>query len=245
MDETKFITPNWPAPKNVKAFSSTRCGGFSRGPYASLNVGQHVGDDINLVYANRDLLPHTQDIVWLSQIHSTTCVELISTRKQNMTADAGYTAIPGIVCAVMSADCLPILLCNRSGSLVAAVHAGWKGLAAGIVENIVQKLACEKNEILAWLGPAISQAHFEVGNNVRTALIDYPAAFIRNKQSDQYRVDLYQIARDKLAAVGVHDIYGGDHCTYSENNLFFSHRRSTHQGLIHTGRMVSAIYLHP
>ncbi|MFT6898369.1 MAG: YfiH family protein [Paraglaciecola sp.] len=245
MAELKFITPDWPAPKNVKTFCSTRGGGFSRRPYDSLNVGEHVGDDLNLVYANRDLLPHTQDIVWLSQTHSTNCVELTSTSQQNIAADAGYTSQPGVVCAVMSADCLPILLCNKSGSRVAAVHAGWKGLAAGIIENMVQNFSDDKNEILAWLGPAISQAHFEVGENVRTALGDYPGAFIRKKQPEKYMADLYQIAREKLATAGVHNIYGGNHCTYGENKLFFSHRRSTHQGLLHTGRMVSAIYLQP
>jgi YfiH family protein len=245
MGELKFITPDWPAPVNVKAFCSTRGGGFSHGSYDSLNVAEHVGDDFNLVNANRDLLPYTQDIVWLSQIHSATCVELINTSKQNIAADASLTTLPGIVCAVMSGDCLPILLCNKNGSLVAAVHAGWKGLAAGIIENTLQKFACEKNEILAWLGPGISQPHFEVGEKVRTALCDYPEAFIRKKQPDKYMADLYQIARAKLAAGGVHGIYGGNHCTYGERKLFFSHRRSTHQGHIHTGRMVSAIYLRP
>ncbi|MFQ3220430.1 MAG: YfiH family protein [Paraglaciecola sp.] len=243
MAELKFITPDWPAPINVKAFCSTRGGGFSCRPYDSLNVGEHVGDDLNLVYANRDLLPQTQDIVWLNQNHSTTSVELTRSSKQKIAADASYTTKVGIVCAVMSADCLPILLCNKSGSLVAAIHAGWKGLAAGIIENTVQNFVSDKNEILAWLGPAISQAHFEVGDNVYAALGDYPGAFIPNKQPDKYRANLYQIAREKLAAAGVYDIYGGNHCTYGESKLFFSHRRSTHEGLHHTGRMVSAIYL--
>jgi YfiH family protein len=243
MAELKFITPDWPAPINVKAFCSTRGGGFSRRPYDSLNVGGHVGDDLNLVYANRDLLPQTQDIVWLNQNHSTTSVELNSTRKQNIAADASYTTKVGIVCAVMSADCLPILLCNKSGSLVAAIHAGWKGLAAGIIENTVHNFVCDENEIIAWLGPAISQAHFEVGENVYAALGDHPGAFMSHKQPDKYMANLYQIAREKLAAAGVYDVYGGNHCTYGESKLFFSHRRSTHEGLLHTGRMASAIYL--
>lgn len=243
MGGLKFITPDWPAPVKVNAFCSTRGGGFSHGPYGSLNVGDHVGDDINLVNANRDLLPYTQDIVWLRQIHSATCIELTSSSKQNIAADAGYTTKAGIVCAVMSADCLPVLLCNKSGTLVAAVHAGWKGLAAGIIENTLRKFAGKKNEILAWLGPAISQAHFEVGENVHTAFTDYPEAFNRGKQPGKYMADLYQIAREKLTAGGVNDIYGGNHCTYAQSELFFSHRRSTQQGLIHTGRMVSAIYL--
>lgn len=243
MDTPRFIIPSWPAPQNVKTFCTTRCGGFSHGPYNSLNVGAHVGDDETLVSANRDLLPRTENIIWLSQIHSNICVKLSRNMRQNIAADASCTKIPGLICAVMSADCLPILLCNKRGTVVAAVHAGWKGLAAGIIENSLEHFNERPEDILAWLGPGISQQYFEVGEAVLNAFADHPHAFRSTRKPDKYLADLYRIARDKLMALGIKDIFGGDYCTYRQSELFFSHRRSSKQGTIHTGRMVCAIYL--
>jgi hypothetical protein len=247
-----FIKPDWPAPKNVQAFTSCRMGGFSRPPFDEFNIAQHVGDDTEIVEKNRQLLPNFQQFVWLNQIHSNICVELNqqTSRQHNLLqADACYTHTKQQVCAVMTADCLPILLCNKQGTSVAAVHAGWRGLADGIIENTVQGMHVEPTQLMAWIGPAISQANFEVGSDVKCAFEKYPQAFIKGQQTDKYLADLALIARVKLAALGINQVFGGDYCTYANENMFFSHRRTVHQTaenaniVATTGRMVSAIYL--
>jgi polyphenol oxidase len=245
--EPYFITPNWPAPSNIQAYTSCRMGGDSLPPFDTFNVGLHVGDDRIRVEHNRGKLPHIEQYQWLTQTHSNVCIELPSTQQSMPAADACFTAQINQVCAVMTADCLPILLCNTQGDKVAAVHAGWRGLANNIIENTIQQMNCGNQSILAWLGPAISQQYFEVGKDVKQAFAHYPDAFIPSVNfsvdEPKYLANLYAIALKKLAAIGILNVYGGDYCTYGQDDLFFSHRRATHQGLSTTGRMVTSIYI--
>jgi YfiH family protein len=245
----RLIQPNWPAPGNVKALSTTREGGVSHVPYAGLNLGLHVQDDSQLVWQNRQLLMTAahlpQQPYWLNQTHSTDVVSLVGQShdaEQLPAADASVTQMAGQVCLVMTADCLPLLICDKAGSQVAAIHAGWRGLLDGVIENTLAKLSAAPNDLLVWLGPAISQAHFQVGSEVRDAFITHDpqasSAFIAD--GDKWLADLYLLARQRLQALTVNatDIYGGDHCTYRETDLFYSYRRD-HQ----TGRQASLIYL--
>jgi YfiH family protein len=243
--ELLLIKPDWPAPPNVLAYTTTRQGGRSTGNYKGLNLALHVGDDRDTVLSNRQLLPHHEDIVWLDQIHSATCIALKAGCAQEQSADASVSSDVGLVCAVMTADCLPMLICDKQGKQVAAIHAGWRGLAEGVIENTLLKLNGESGQLLAWLGPAISQTHFEVGEEVRQAFADYPDAFIQSPEPTKYLADLYQIARLKLSSLGVMKIYGGEYCTYAQPELFYSHRRASHLDKGNTGRMLSAIYLLP
>lgn len=237
----------------MQAFTSCRSGGFSAAPFDEFNIAQHVGDDVSSVEKNRQLLPNFQRFVWLNQTHSNICVQLDQNTKQQNTiqADACFTNTKQQVCAVMTADCLPILFCDQQGTSVAAVHAGWRGLADGVIENTVQSMSVEPTQLLAWIGPAISQANFEVGSEVKAAFAQYPQAFIHSQQpnNDKYLADLVLIAKIKLAALGINHVFGGEYCTYADEELFFSHRRTVHHTLkkantvATTGRMVSVIYL--
>mgnify|MGYP003677763325 CR=1 FL=1 len=247
MTEIVLLKPDWQAPTNVVAYTSCRAGGQSLPPFDSFNVAQHVGDDPDVVELNRHKLPNQQNFVWLQQVHSNLCLELPLQDNSSLAVDAVFTQQAMQVCAVMTADCLPILLCDKQGTRVAAVHAGWRGLADGIIENSVQQMNVSGANLLAWLGPAISQQCFEVGKEVYQVFSAYPQAFVPSANSTEsepkYLADLYAIARSKLKSLGIDNITGGDFCTYSQESLFFSHRRATHQGLNTTGRMVSAIYL--
>lgn len=239
-----MFTPAWPAPANVKAVSSSRKGGESDGLFQSLNLGTHVGDSVDVVTRNR-LLFQTQAAmpgqpVWLNQTHGTRCITLSSGDISDINADASFSRQPGLICAVMTADCLPIVICNRLGTEVAAVHAGWRGLCNGIIENTLQMFT-QPVDCMAWLGPAISQHHFEVGAEVRTAFIEQEpeaaAAFIPG-EAGKWFADLYLLARQRLTRRGINAIYGADHCTYQQNTDFFSYRRDGQ-----TGRMATAIWL--
>ncbi|WP_339723963.1 peptidoglycan editing factor PgeF [uncultured Paraglaciecola sp.] len=249
-----YIQANWPAPNNVRAFTSCRSGGFSRPPFDSFNLAQHVGDDQHLVNKNRQLLPNYKNFTWLNQTHSNHCVDLGECGTDGdlaLEADACFATSKKQVCAVMTADCLPILFCDQQGSCVAAVHAGWRGLADGVIENTVSKMPVNAKTLMAWMGPAISQQHFEVGEEIKEIFSDYPQAFRQNQQTSEqkYFADLYHIAKQKMLALGITHIFGGEYCTYKQEDLFFSHRRITHQAANRemptatTGRIVSAIYL--
>lgn len=245
----RLIAANWPAPHNVKALSTTRLGGVSNPPYGGLNLGLHVQDDSALVWQNRQLLMTTaylpQQPYWLNQTHSTDVVSLVGqphNPAQLPAADASVTMLAGQVCLVMTADCLPLLICDKAGTQVAAIHAGWRGLLDGVIENTITKLSAQPKDLLVWLGPAISQAHFQVGSEVRDAFITHDpqanSAFIAD--GDKWLADLYLLARQRLQTLTVNaaDIYGGDHCTYRETDLFYSYRRDRQ-----TGRQASLIYL--
>lgn len=243
-DNISILQPDWPAPAHIKAFVTTRCGGVSQAPFASLNLGTHVGDDPQAVLQNRhrvqELLNAQLKPQWLNQVHGTTVVQ--ATKQTLATvpdADASTTQISGLPCVVMTADCLPVLLCDEQGQQVAAAHAGWRGLEAGILEATVATFA-KPQKILAWLGPAIGPSAFEVGAEVREAFLRHDAqaeqAFHPSHRLGHYLADIYLLAKLRLKAVGVEAIYGGNFCTYTQQELFFSYRRDGK-----TGRMAAFI----
>ncbi len=244
---TPWITPSWPAPKHVHACSTTRAAGVSTGPYEGLNLGAAVGDDESAVTENRGILSTTlaleQPPLWLSQQHSKRVI-LASEHQADIPADGCISQRVGEVCVVLGADCLPVLLCDVAGTRVAAVHAGWRGIAAGIIEATVARLGTDPVSLLAWLGPAIGPRAYVVGNEVRETFLikDAATANAFNPASGAgWHADLYQLARLSLQRAGVNHTYGGDHCTYSEAEHFYSFRRN---GIC--GRMASLIWInHP
>jgi YfiH family protein len=230
---------------NVKALQTTRMGGVSLAPYASLNLGAHVNDDTAAVATNRQLLmPYLpSEPVWVNQVHGIEVIDAAqSTCLQN--ADAAFTTQLNVVCVTMTADCLPVLLCDKAGTVVAAVHAGWRGLCDGAIEAAVHKMQVPKSEILVWLGPAIGPNAFEVGEEVRAQFIqhDQQATQAFKPHGDKWLCNMYLIAQQRLKALGVTQIYGGgvneDFCTYTDEARFFSFRRDNI-----TGRMASLIWL--
>lgn len=241
--DLEFIIPDWPAPANVKALSTTRRGGVSREPYAALNLGSHVSDDPQAVATNRALLSqHTPtEPLWLTQVHGKTVVNAACTCP-HAEADASIARMANRICAIMTADCLPVLFCDKKGTAVGAAHAGWRGLNEGVLEATVRAMQTPPGEILAWLGPAIGPDAFEVGAEVRAAFIAHDnaaaSAFHSGSSEGKWLADLYQLARQRLATCGVTQIYGGDRCTFTEHETFFSYRRNGT-----TGRMASLIWL--
>lgn len=240
-----WIEPDWPAPPAVRAVCTTRAGGVSRRPYASLNLGDHVGDDPAAVAHNRRLLRERLELPaeprWLRQVHGC-AVAGVESPEPECEADAAVAFGPGAVCAVLTADCLPVLLCDRSGTRVAAVHAGWRGLAEGVIEAALTRLDTPPERLLAWLGPAIGPDAFEVGGEVRERFLatggPRAADAFRPAPGSKWLADLYRLARLRLAAAGVTAVFGGGLCTFSEPARFFSYRRD---GV--TGRMASLIWL--
>lgn len=242
-----FINPDWPSPSNVRALTTLRTGGFSQGPYQSFNLAFHTEDDPVRVEQNRQLLNRYHHLprnpVWLSQVHSdhVICVDDIPDDAEIPEADGAWSKHPGRVCAVMTADCLPVLFCNRQGTRVAAVHAGWRGLASGIVSRGVRVMEEPAEQLLAWLGPAIGPRAFEVGSDVVQAFTEKDASNVKAfKQVDDshWLCDMYHLARNELNALGLSAIYGGDFCTYEDADRFYSYRRDGK-----TGRMASLIWL--
>ena len=248
-----YIEPDWPAPASVMALCTTREAGNSAAPYNSFNLGSHVGDDDGAVRANRGLLgrilPPGCKIQWLSQVHGTRVVEALCDDAQPQ-ADALWTESPGIACAVMTADCLPVLFCTAEGDRVAAAHAGWRGLLHGVLEASVATLAVNPAEIMAWLGPAIGPRAFEVGPEVREAFLaavpdgdsaPVAACFAPSPGHDGYYLaDLYSLARLRLRQMGIKRLFGGGFCTFSQPDRFYSYRRDGR-----TGRMASLILIRP
>lgn len=240
---TDWLVPDWPAPAGVRACVTTRSGGISQSPFDSFNLGDHVNDDPQAVAENRRRLRDALDCqpAWLSQVHGIRVVEADPARVQE--ADASWSATPGVACAILTADCLPALFCDRAGTRVAAAHAGWRGLAGGMLEATLDALDCLPGEVLVWLGPAIGPEAFEVGPEVREAfLVGHPqadATFRPSANPGKYLADLYQLARIRLAARGVTAVYGGGLCTWSDPR-FYSYRRAAR-----TGRFASLIWLAP
>lgn len=236
-----WLAPDWPAPARVRACVTTRAGGVSQPPFDSCNLGDHVGDDPQAVAENRRRLQQALNCrpAWLSQVHGIRVVEADPALVQE--ADASWSGTPGVASAILTADCLPVLFCDRAGTRVAAAHAGWRGLAAGMLEAALDALDREPEEVLVWLGPAIGPDAFEVGPEVREAfLAGYPqaeAAFRPGTHPGKYLADLYQLARIRLAARGVTAVYGGGLCTWSDPR-FYSYRR-----VARTGRFASLIWL--
>lgn len=252
MRDLEFIQPNWPAPANVKTLQTTRFGGVSLPPYASFNLGAHVGDDVTAVTENRQRLGTylPSQPVWVNQVHG---IEVIDAAKNTslQNADASFTTQANVVCVTMTADCLPLLLCNKAGTVVSAVHAGWRGLCDGVIEAAVKKMAVPSADILAWLGPAIGPNVFEVGDDVRQQFMRLdPLAeqafrpHSEHQLNTKWLCNIYLIAQQRLNALGVRHIYGAgineDFCTYTDEARFFSYRRDNI-----TGRMASMIWLVP
>lgn len=237
-----WLSPDWPAPANVRACVTTRGGGISQAPFDSLNLGAHVDDDPRAVAENRRRLSERLACrpSWLEQVHGTTVVEADPGRLP--TADASWSATPGTACTIMTADCLPTLFCDRAGTRVAAAHAGWRGLAAGVLEATVDSLGVPGDELLVWLGPAIGPRAFEVGGEVRDAFIgshvEAQAAFVPSANPGRFMADIYHLARIRLAAHGVTAVHGGGFCTFSDSERFYSYRRSSR-----TGRFASLVWL--
>lgn len=260
MDED-WIVPDWPAPPRVRALQTTRAGGVSVGGYASLNLGDHVGDDPAAVAQNRALLRRglPAEPVWLKQVHGNIVIDGDSAGGVPE-ADAAVARKPGTVCAVLTADCLPLLLCDQDGMVVGAAHAGWRGLAGGVVEAAVRAMEVAPERLLVWLGPAIGPQAFEVGDEVRQAFMAHdpqaakafvPASAIHAQNSQlltlhsspltkKWLADIYLLARQRLALLGVERVYGGGLCTYGDAERFYSYRRGRA-----TGRMASLIWLDP
>ncbi|EKE01851.1 MAG: hypothetical protein ACD_21C00034G0005 [uncultured bacterium] len=243
---SNYIKPSWPAPKNVKAFTTKRTGGVSKPPYDGFNFGLHTGDDPNDVLANRKKLYQELDLpsepFWLKQEHTNTAIHLQqNTNLIEPVADAAFATTPGLVCAVMTADCVPILVCDRKGTIVAAIHAGWRGIAAGIIESTIKAMNINPTELLAWLGPAIGANAFETGDDVREIFIKHnpeaKKAFVMHQ--DRFLANIYLLASQRLNSAGVTAIYGGEYCTFTQKELFFSFRRDG----ANSGRMASLIWL--
>ena len=241
----KWIEPDWPAPARVRALSTTRDGGLSEGVFAGLNLGAHVGDEPARVEANRARLQQAAQIPgplnWLNQVHGTAVHPVSNQHDAVPDADAACAHEAGRACIVMTADCLPVLFCDRAGTVVAAAHAGWRGLAAGVLEATLDSLDVPAAEVLVWLGPAIGPQSFEVGAEVREAFVAQLAAaeqaFVPSVNAGRFMADIYQLARLRLATRGVTAVYGGGYCTVTDPR-FFSYRRSPR-----TGRFASLIWL--
>jgi YfiH family protein len=242
----EWIVPGWPAPASVRAFVTTRPGGVSTGEHASMNLGLSSGDAPGNVAQNRAivraLLP--SEPAWLAQAHGTEVADLDAPAgPEPPRADAAVTSTPGRVAVVLTADCLPLFFCDRAGRRVAVAHAGWRGLAAGVAENAARAIGVPPDEVLAWMGPAIGPEAFEVGPEVREAFVredpEARAAFHVHTPG-KYLADLYVLARQRLARVGVTNVYGGAFCTWSETERFFSYRRAQK-----SGRMGAFIWMIP
>lgn len=236
-----WLIPDWPAPATVKSCITTRAGGVSVAPFASFNLGDHVDDRPQSVAANRLHLASQLQVqpAWLRQVHGVTVVA--ADPANVVEADASWTATPGVACTVMTADCLPALFCDRAGTRVAAAHAGWRGLAAGVLERAADSLQVAPGEVMVWLGPAIGQPSFEVGGEVVEAFVSqHPQtveAFIASVNGGRFMADIYALARLRLAAHGVTAVYGGGLDTYHDPR-FYSYRRAAR-----TGRFASLIWL--
>lgn len=239
-----WILPDWPVPPPVRALVTTRHGGVSTGPYASLNLGSAVNDDPDAVAENRALvrahLP--SEPRWLKQVHGNGVVTADSVATP-VAADASVTRSPGVVCVIQMADCMPVLLAARDGSVIGIAHAGWRGLAGGVVERTVEAMQADPAAVIAWLGPAIGPEAFEVGDEVRAAFVAHDAAAanaFRPLQPGKWLADLFSLARQRLVRSGVTAVHGGGLCTVADPIRFFSHRRDRV-----TGRMGAFLWIDP
>lgn len=238
-----FLWADWPAPAHIRAGTTLRSGGFSLAPYDWLNLGTHTGDCVDTVHRNRDALRSALALpgkpVWLEQSHGTNVVTADAPVTE--AADASIAQQPATVCAVLTADCLPVVFCDQGGSCWAAAHAGWRGLAAGVLEATVERLPVRAQQVLAWLGPAIGATHFEVGAEVRDAFMasdpKVEAMFVPSNRPGRYFADIYALARARLQRIGVERIYGGGQCTVDDSDRFYSYRRGSP-----TGRMATLVW---
>jgi len=247
MNSSQHVLPaDWPAPENIRACTTLRTGGVSFNTFESWNLADHVADDADSVFKNRTILVDRLNIptspIWLQQVHGVNIFQVEpGVTKDLPTADGSYTDQKDLVCCVLTADCLPVLITNIQGSEVAAIHAGWRGLAKGVVEVALKQFNSKREDLLVWLGPAIGPEVFEVGEEVRSAFLchdpDAHKAFMRSK-NDTLLANIYQLARQRLQIAGVTRVFGGDYCTFTEDDKFFSYRRHAI-----TGRMASLIWM--
>ncbi len=256
----RYISPDWPA-VNVKSLITTRISGESLGEYSGFNLATHVGEDRKLTEQNRERLYSDigARVAWMEQVHGTDIVTLSggekgASLKAGLDADGVYSSSRGCVCAVLTADCLPVLLCNKEGTEVAALHAGWRGLANGVIVEGVGHFSSPPDQLLAYLGPAISQDNFEVGKEVYDAFeaqrvngrfsygVDHAFKLSPcnsgSNSGGKYLADLYALAQSELISLGVTCIYGGSYCTFEDSSRFYSYRRDGQ-----TGRMASLIWI--
>lgn len=246
MSGPELIFPDWPSPAGVRAAFTLREHGVSRPPFGTFNIGAHVGDEPRAVAENRARLRASLGLpaepVWLEQVHGNRVVDLDTQTSLDPPgpADAAVTRAGGRVCAIQVADCMPVLFAAADGSAVGAAHAGWRGLAGGVLEATARAMKTPPAGLLAWMGPAIGQLHFEVGEEVRTAFLSTDAgaaaAFAAN-QRGRWQCDLYALAKRRLAALGVRAVHGGGWCTYADAGRFFSYRRDGR-----CGRMAALIW---
>ena len=256
MSTLAVIRPQWPAPDNVHAFTTTRHGGFSLAPYDDFNLGAYAGDNLEVVLQNRKvldaLLPHSP--YWIKQVHGSHVLFVQGSNSgihENVVeADASFTQTPQTVLSILSADCMSVLFTNKTGTAIAAAHAGWRGLCAGVLENTVtlflQEHAEQADQLMAWIGPSISAKYYEVGKDVRDAFfraaeqrghVLSASCFEKSTNAQRYMADLPRIAKERLFAMGLTEVSGGDLCTYSEPDRFYSYRRQNP-----TGRFASLIW---
>lgn len=240
----EYIVPDWPVPENIASVVTTRIGGCSGQVYQSLNLGEHVKDDKKNVYKNRQIIKDDlqlpNDPVWLEQVHGARVLSLNEYTAKDNIADAAWTNKQGTVCAVLTADCLPVIFCDVEGENIAVAHAGWRGLVAGVLENTLQALPSENNKVMCWLGPAIGPNKFEVGEEVFKKFTAKDASHqnaFQPQDNGKHMADICQLAKNILTKHSVRSIYGGEHCTYSESDKFFSYRREGE-----TGRMATLIF---
>lgn len=242
-----WIKPDWVVPEHVACVSTTRCGGFSQGNFSGFNLASHVGDRIQDVARNREILSKFLSLpdepCWLDQQHSARVIKLPKGDDHGMQADAVYTTTPGVVCGVLTADCLPVLFSDLEGSCIAVAHAGWRGLLSGVLENTLDVLPVSSSRLFCWLGPAIGPSKFKVGEDLRKQFLmkscEHAVAF-HMILPGQFLVDIYQIANNILTSKGVRFISGGGYCTYTQRQKFFSYRRDGK-----TGRMATLIWMKP
>lgn len=232
----KYLQPDWPAPLNVKAYTTLRTSWGDHSQYGESDDAAKKSD-----YALKILLQLPTNPLWITQKHTSIAIEATPENKDQI-ADATFSKQPNQVCAILTADCLPVLICNKKGTHVAAIHAGWRGLAGGIIESTLQALAQPADDLLVWFGPAIGPQKFEVGKDVYAAFTqkhrESAAAFTPHTE-DKWLADLYALAKIRLKIRGISQIYGGDFCTYTQDDLFFSYRRDKSK----TGRMASLIWI--
>lgn len=243
----EWIEPDWPAPTHIRALSTTRRGGVSTGVFAELNLGDRVGDDPEAVAENRRRLVIEAGLPaapgWLRQVHGVDVAHVVPGVRGEQTADAAIADRPGAVCAVLTADCLPVLFTSRTGNAVAVAHAGWRGLAAGVLEAVLARMPRPPAELLAWIGPGIGPDAFEVGPEVRAAFVSSEPSSetaFRPGRGDRWLADLPGLARQRLESAGLTSVYGAGRCTFSEPDTFFSHRRDGRGG-----RMATLIWISP
>ena len=244
MHNINIIKATWPNLEGIFAGTTVRSKGFSEGVYSRFNLADHVDDDISCVQENRRLLKDTLKLpsepCWLKQKHEAN-VLVEPDNNEILIGDASITRLPGKISVVLTADCLPILLANKSQDIVGSIHAGWRGMVAGVIENTISAMQSNVEDIMVWLGPAISQSAFEVGDEVRDIFLNMHLQnedCFKMNDNKRWQADIYQLARIKFELLGIENIFGGSYCTYRDSDLFYSYRRE-----IKCGRMASMIYI--